>query len=117
MSYPSSKERRRLRRIIRRIPASFWSEDAGGQGYIKNISKEGLFLRVETLPLPGTPVKILIEPEDGPKVEVSGTVRWTTDQLPPSAEASPGFGVKLDAITEDFHDLFADVILGQRGRS
>jgi hypothetical protein len=117
MGYPSSKERRRLRRIIKRIPASFWSEDAEGQGYIKNISKEGLFLRVEALPLPGTLVKVLIEPENGPKIEVSGTVRWTTDQLPSSAEASPGFGVKLETISEDFKDLFADVILGQTGRS
>ena len=111
MSEPSSTERRKLHRGIQRIPASFRSEGIEGQGYVKNISKDGLFLRVDPLPSPGAHCEVLIEPTDGPKVEVAGTVQWTTTQLPSGTEAKSGFGMKLDACTADYQAMLEDILL------
>ncbi|MFQ5513478.1 MAG: PilZ domain-containing protein [Myxococcota bacterium] len=112
MSDPSTGERRRLRRIIKRIPASFTCDGLHGQGHIKNISKEGVFMRVSELPEAGAPVRITIEPPDGPKVEIAGRVAWTTDQLPSDADAEPGFGLQLSERTDAFHDLLERILLG-----
>ena len=79
-------------------------------GHVKNLSKEGLFLRTDSLPLPGQPVQVLLMPPDGPEVEVVGTVCWTTDQVP---DRSPqkGFGLKIDDPTDAYLEFFQRVLL------
>ena len=104
-------ERRRLKRAVRRIPARYQCEGMIGKGHIKNVTKEGLFLRTDRLPSPGARVRVIFEPEDGLKVEVSGTVRWTTGQLPPSADSSPGFGMQIENVTDEFLEFFEQILL------
>jgi hypothetical protein len=111
MSDQSKKNRRRLKRIVKRVPARFQSHGLIGQGHIKNITKEGLFLRTDRLPARGAPVRVIFEPPHGPKVEVEGTVRWTTAQLPPSQDSAPGFGMKIDAVPEEFLEFFEQTLL------
>ncbi len=111
MPNPSTKERRHLRRILKRIPAFFQSEGVEGHGHVKNISKEGLFLRVHDLPEPGMTVRVVLEPEDRPKIEVEGQVMWTTAQLPTEAEAAPGFGMHFDRLSDEFVELFERILL------
>ncbi len=104
-------ERRRLKRAVKRIPARYQCEGMIGKGHIKNVTKEGLFLRTDRLPSPGSRIRVIFEPKDGPKVEVSGTVRWTTGQLPPSADSPPGFGMQIENVTDEFLEFFEQILL------
>jgi hypothetical protein len=105
-------ERRRLRRILKRIPASFEAGSMRGKGHIKNVSKEGLFLRTNALPPVGSDVRVLFPDRNGTKIEVRGTVRWTTDQLPAAEKAKPGFGVYIARGNEVFDEFFEQILLG-----
>ncbi len=111
MSEKPIVERRRLKRVVKRIPARYQCEGVIGKGHIKNVTQEGLFLRTDRLPSPGAPIRLVFEPEDGPKVEVSGTVRWTTGQLPRAADTSPGFGMQIENVTEEFLEFFENILL------
>src|SRR5262245_49448353 len=112
MSQEPKLERRKLRRILKRIPAAFESGTLRGKGHIKNVSKEGLFLRTVTLPGVGDYVRVLFHDRNGTKIEVLGTVRWTTAQLPTSSKAKPGFGLHIPRGNEDFDDFFGQILLG-----
>lgn len=107
----SGNERRRLRRVMSRIPARFEAGGLRGHGHIKNMHKQGLFLRTSLLPAPGTEVRVLFQNREGRKVEVEGTVRWTTDQLGPQKEGKSGFGVKLEAPSPDYLEFFESILL------
>ena len=104
-------ERRRLKRVVRRISACFQCDGVIGKGHIKNVTQEGLFLRTDHLPPPGSQIRLVFGPEGGPRVEVSGTVRWTTAQLPPGANTSPGFGMRIENVTEEFLEFFENILL------
>jgi Tfp pilus assembly protein PilZ len=108
----SGIERRRLRRVMKRIPAAFEAGKLRGKGYIKNISKEGLFVRTNILPPAGTQVRIVFHDRHGSKIEVRGTVRWTTDQLPPEEKATPGFGVYIPRGNDEFQEFFEQILTG-----
>ncbi len=112
MPTPSGIERRRLRRVMKRIPAAFEAGKLRGKGHIKNISKEGLFLRTSVLPAAGTAVRVVFHDRHGSKVEVRGTVRWTTEQLPPQEQAKPGFGVYIEPRNDEFNEFFEHILTG-----
>ena len=76
----TGKDRRRLKRIVRRIPVSFMAGGRRVEGYIKNLSKEGVFIRADALPQAGETVHMLIQPTAVQKIDVSAVIRWTTDQ-------------------------------------
>src|SRR5262245_3941883 len=103
-------ERRKLRRILKRIPAAFEAGRMRGKGHIKNVSKEGLFLRTNVLPPVGEDVRVIFHDRNGSKIEVRGTVRWTTAQLPKDEKAKPGFGVHIPRGNEDFDDFFGQIL-------
>jgi len=105
-------ERRKLRRILKRIPASFEAGAMRGKGHIKNVSKEGVFVRSNVLPPVGADVRIVFPDRNGTKIEVRGLVRWTTDQLPPAEKAKPGFGVYIPRGNETFDEFFEQILLG-----
>ncbi len=48
---------------------------------------------------------MLIKRPNGEKLEVTGTVRWTTEQLP-ERPLIPGFGMRIDAPTKEYLDFF-----------
>lgn len=112
MPAPTGVERRRLRRVMKRIPAAFEAGKLRGKGHIKNISKEGLFVRTDVLPIAGASVRIVFHDRHGSKVEVRGTIRWTTAQLPPEEKAKPGFGVYIEPGNDEFHDFFEGILTG-----
>lgn len=108
----SGIERRRLRRVMKRIPAAFEAGKLRGKGHIKNVSKEGLFVRTNVLPPAGSPVRVVFHDRHGSKIEVRGTVRWTTDQLPPEEQAKPGFGVHFQNASDEFSEFFEQILTG-----
>ncbi len=105
------KERRRLKRVVKRIPIRFEAGGLRGQGHIKNLTKEGLYVRSHLLPEPGTRIHIEIVGHDGSKVDVPGVVRWTTGQLH-NARGAPGFGVMIEQRTPEFLGFFESLLLG-----
>lgn len=111
MSEKPQIERRRIKRTVKSIPARFQHEGRTQRGHIKNITKEGLFLRTDSLPPTGAAVRVIFETKAGAKIQVAGTVRWTTAQLPPSADTPPGFGMKLDDVPEEFLEFFEQMLL------
>ena len=102
MSRETKPENRRLTRTVARIPASFAAGNVHGNGHIKNMSQGGLFLRTDTLPKKGDQVSVVFFVPDYSKIEVSGTVRWTTAQLKNSNEAKPGFGMQIEEQAEEY---------------
>lgn len=111
MSKKPQIERRRLKRTVKSIPARFQCEGRTQRGHITNITKEGLFLRTSSLPPPGASIRVIFETQDGSKIEVAGSVRWTTGQLPASCETGPGFGMRIENVTQEFLEFFEQMLL------
>ncbi len=116
MSDRAKPEKRRLRRTVTRIPAAFVAGNSTGNttgnGHIKNVSRDGLFLRAHTLPAKGDSISVIFFVSDGSKVEVCGTVRWSTAQLPRSKGAKGGFGMLIEQ-PSDLYLQFYEQLLTQ----
>jgi hypothetical protein len=104
------KERRRLKRHDVKVRVRFETGSVRGQGRVRNIHKEGMFIASHLLPAPLEPLRILIESK-GRKVEVVGTVRWTSAQFPDRGPTS-GFGVQLERPGAEYFQFFASLLLG-----
>ncbi len=111
MSNYQGRDRRKLKRYVRRIPAKFSSPTMHGTGHVKNLSKQGLFMRTNVLPEPGEEVSVIILTRDRRKIEVIGRVRWTTAQLGPETPAQPGFGMYIERASDEFVEFFTDLLL------
>ncbi|MBW2282756.1 MAG: PilZ domain-containing protein [Deltaproteobacteria bacterium] len=111
MSNSGGSERRKLKRFVRRIPAKFTTATVEGTGHVKNLSKQGLFMRTNCLPVAGEEVQIIILTRDRRKIEVVGLVRWTTAQLDDTTSAQPGFGVLIENRSAEFVEFFTDLLL------
>ena len=102
--------KRRLKRAVTRIPATFVAGDMTGNGHIKNVSRDGLFLRADTLPAKGDSVSVIFFVPDGSKVEVCGIVRWSTAQLPRSQEAKRGFGILIEQPNDLYLEFYEQLL-------
>ena len=110
---PAGRERRRLKRFVKRIPAAFEAGGLRGNGHVKNLSKEGLFLRTDNPPAAGVKVRVLFHNRDGSKVEVNGRVAWTTEQLPEEEagpEVRPGFGMHFVGERDEYLTFFEQIM-------
>ena len=67
-------------------------------------------MRTDLLPEVEQPVQVLIKSRDGRKVEVNGTVRWTTAQFP-GRDKSPGFGMQVEPLTDTYRDFYQHLLL------
>ncbi len=105
-------ERRRLERTVGRVLATFETDAGIGTGYIKNVTKDGVFLRSQTgtLPVSGEPVNVIFLDLFGRKIEVSGTVRWTTAQLDPAEQAKAGFGMQIDSPSDEYLEFYGQLL-------
>ena len=110
MAGPVKSEKRRLRRTVTRIPATFVAGDTIGNGHIKNLSRDGVFIRTDSLPSKGDLVSVIFFLTDGSKVEVSGTVRWSTAQLPRSREAKGGFGMLIEQLNDPYLEFYEQLL-------
>ncbi len=103
-------ERRKLKRSVTRVPASFESGELRGKGHVKNVSKGGVFLRADVLPESGSEIRILFHTQQGRKVEIWGTVVWSTAELN-QPDARPGFGVRFEGVSEQFLEFYEQILL------
>ena len=95
-----------------RISAQFESDSIQGEGYLKNVSKSGLFVRSDQLPTRGETLKVRIERTFGDWVEVEGEVRWTTQDLDVDRPVRPGFGLRILKPTRDFKVFYRELLQG-----
>jgi hypothetical protein len=107
----SSRDRRCLKRYVQRLEAHFQSGRMRGIGHVRNLSKEGMFIGSDRLPQPGAPIALTIETAGGEKIDLNGTVRWTTAQLSNASEAPPGFGVRVEGRSPAYRELFEALLL------
>lgn len=112
MTRQAKQEKRRLKRTVTRIPATFVSGARYGNGYIKNLSPEGLFLRSAMLPAKGDLVSVVFFVPDGSKIEVFGTVLWTTAQVVGSEDVKPGFGMHIDQRNDAYLQFYEELLTG-----
>lgn len=108
---PGGIERRKLKRTVARVPASFESGDLRGKGHVKNVSKGGVFLRSECLPESGSDVRILFHSRDGRKIEVTGIVVWNTNELGGHPEVRPGFGIRFHEHSDAYREFYEQILL------
>ena len=111
MTRQPKPEIRRVTRSVARIPATFLCGTTHGNGYIKNLSQEGLFLRTDMLPAKGDSVSVSFFVPDGSKIQVFGTLRWTTAQLAPSEEVKPGFGMHIDQWNDAYLRFYTQLLM------
>ena len=104
----SGKNRRRHRRIAKRLSVLIESGGSYSQGHIKNLSKTGVYVRSTLLPEPGAEIRLKFETITGQKIEVSGRVRWTTAGLP-KEDGQSGFGVVFESVGDDYLEFFSEL--------
>ncbi|MEE9280569.1 MAG: PilZ domain-containing protein [Myxococcota bacterium] len=107
---PRGIERRKLKRTVTRVPAAFEAGDLRGQGYIKNVSKGGVFLRSKILPDRGSEVRLLFHTREGTKVEVTGIVVWNTGEFGQPG-VRPGFGVRFHDRSAEYREFYEQILL------
>ena len=65
---------------------------------VHDLSEEGLFLRTQRPPAPGTPLQIEFHDRSGRSVELEGTVIWVRTAA--DGHGPAGMGVALHALSE-----------------
>jgi len=107
----SDRDRRKLRRYIQRIPIRFTSGPIQGEGYLRNLSKQGMFIRADRLPEPRHDLQVVIDTPDGTKLELNCHVMWTTAELPDADNVAPGFGVSVLPGNDGFLEFYERLLL------
>ena len=99
-----------VRRIMRPLLAGFATPSVRARGQVVNLSHFGMFIASDALPESGESIKLAFEDGSGMKLEVQGTVRWTTAD---DDEVS-GFGLRIHQPPEAYTE-FCDALLEALG--
>lgn len=99
MSPERKYKRIRVTRELQPIPAAFETDNVRGEGYIGSLSHESLFFATETVLTVGELVIVIFSNRSGSKIEVGGTVGWTTAQVGLENCPNSGFGMHLEFLT------------------
>ncbi len=110
MSNRRKPSRIRIKRGVKRIPAWFEAGDVCGSGHIARVSREGMFFSAETLPQTGSDVRVVFSDRDGNKIEVFGSVRWTTAECEDHPDT--GFGMHIERTNPEFQDFYEEILTG-----
>lgn len=105
-------KRIRMSRKLAPIPAAFKTERLRSEGHILSLSREGVFIATESLPATGEFVTVVFPDRSGSKIEVCGTVRWTTDEVEPGKCPRPGFGMHLEFLTDEYREFYEELLIG-----
>jgi Tfp pilus assembly protein PilZ len=91
----NSMQKQRIRRRGRGIPCQFRARSVRGNGYIKDLTLEGLFVTTHPLPRAGEDIVLRIVTADKKHIKVGGIVWWTTAEKNKARADKPGFAVRL----------------------
>ena len=93
-----------------RINALFESAEVQGQGYLKNVSKSGVFVRADDLPRRGETVKVSFARGYGEWVRIEGEVCWTTADLDLDRPVRSGFGLRIEDPPPEFREFYRQLL-------
>jgi hypothetical protein len=97
------RARERLR--VPRIEVRFLVEGREAVGYLRNVSRAGVFIAIADPPRPGAAIALQFYPPIGGLVDIRGEVRWNTHGLA-GAEVLPGFGVLIQEPPPEYLRFF-----------
>ena len=112
MNQPRKHKRVRMSRKLKPIHAAFKTKEVRGKGEIATLSREGMFIATDSLPSPEAFITVVFPDSSGNQIEVTGTVRWTTAQLPPGKCSKPGFGMCLDFQSDEYEAFYEEILTG-----
>ena len=92
------------------LPATYVAGHAAGEGYVQNLSADGLSLRTPMLLKEGERVVITFSTPNGRKVEVEGSIRWITEVT----TALSGCGVRLSRFGDDYLVVVEDFLKAKK---
>jgi hypothetical protein len=112
----SARARRRIR--IPRIQVRYLAEGIEGVGYLKNVSRAGVFVSTREIPRVGAVIAVQFRTVSGSLVDLRGEVRWNSRGLA-DPEVVPGFGVLLHEPPREFREFYLWVAsrLGEDGKA
>jgi Tfp pilus assembly protein PilZ len=99
-------QKQRIRRRGRGIPCQFRARSVRGNGYIKDLTPDGLFVTTHPLPKAGEEIVLRIATADKKHIKVAGMVWWTTAERGNGKQEKPGFGVRLLDVGVDYERFF-----------
>ena len=94
------------------LPATYVLGLSQGEGYVENLSADGLCLRSPMIPKEGEHVVITFTTPNGRKVEVEGCIQWITADTTGS-----GFGVSLSSFGDDYLVVVEDFLKAKDRRA
>ena len=98
------------RRVETAIQTEFASGELRAKGKIRNLGENGLFVGTHDIPEQGEPVLLRFTAPDGDNVRVSGVVWWTSRDPDARADATPGFGMRLLAVSPAYRMLISELL-------
>ena len=104
-------ERRIAPRVLVDLEVDYALEDNYLLAYITDISETGIFVRTTTPEVPGTNLNLRFRIDDGPQIEVEGTVIWVNPYRPNNADSlHPGMGIRFVELDDELKDRLLELV-------
>ncbi len=98
------------RRVETEIQADFAAGQLRASGKIRNLGENGLYVGTDTIPEQGEPVRLRFTAPGGDYVRVSGLVWWTSRDPDARDGLTPGFGMRLLAVSPTYRMLISELL-------
>ncbi len=98
------------RRVETEIQTEFATSELRATGKIRNLGENGLFVGTRTIPGQGEPVRLRFTAPGGDYVRVSGLVWWTSRDPDARDGVTPGFGIRLLAVSPTYRMLISELL-------
>ncbi len=98
------------RRVETAIQTEFATSELRATGKIRNLGENGLFVGTRTIPGQGEPVRLRFTAPGGDYVRVSGLVWWTSRDPDARDDVTPGFGMRLLAVSPTYRMLISELL-------
>ena len=107
----ADSDRRVAPRVLVDLEVDYASEDNYLFAYITDISETGIFVRTTTPEAPGTNLNLRFRIDDGPQIQVEGTVIWVNPYRPNNADSlHPGMGIRFIELDDELKDRLLELV-------
>ena len=107
----ADSDRRVAPRVLVDLEVDYASEDNYLFAYITDISETGIFVRTTTPEAPGTNLNLRFRIDDGPQIQVEGTVIWVNPFRPNNADnLHPGMGIRFVELDDELKDRLLELV-------
>ena len=108
MPISTGSERRRSKRGKYRANVRFSAAGRAGAGFVRGVSRRGLFVQSPAIPPDGVEIDPVIRDAARGELHCAGrVVRLKAAQRPGRAANASGFGVELASASESYYELIA----------